>query len=1261
MNIKKLFGSIAFLSSLLPQIYAKEINVTTQTFNEAYTLAESGDILLMSSGTYNKQISFPSDKSITLKAEKNAEVVITFDITGNDDTSENGGGLIFDGVKINRSADYFISGNFGNISTLEFKNSEITNIGRCLLRTSNEGTINNIEFENCLIHDCGNNGWNFLYPKHIVKKVSVKNCSLYNYLGESFFSPTGSDNNNIFTFIFENNTVYKWSKDTKYAICNTAKNYSTNSIYNFTNNIINEPGVSGKTPSILNATGGTLTAEKNLIVNYGGYNRTETINDITLESLGLTTIGFPDAANGDFTILSNSPLATAGKDGKCVGDARWIKQVTSPAQFSATVMPENAGSVSPTNVTFNQGDPVTVTATENFGYSFKQWETKNGEILSTENPYSFNIENDLEIVAVFDKLTTYTFTVNKDGAGAQWGIVNLNPEPTDGKYIEGTIVTMTIETNPITSFLQWEDGSSENKRTVKIDGDKTYTATFDKIPFIVGWDLETSEPRGERPADYAATTDNKGLLSLYNGDGSTTNWGGSTRTFGGITYNCARRYTDYASMNNPRYFQAKFSAKDYVNIKVTSLVAVDNACVHKTQKMQYSLNGNDFTDLTTITMEETSANWEKMEAFLPEEAEGANMVYIRWAADATSDLIGTPGSSDTEGFYLTNIFVYADNSSIDDKEAPILLSTSPENDSNTASANGKIVLSFNEQVQAGTGEIEFNGSAIEPIFGSSTASFEYKGLEYNTSYTFTVPAGAITDRAGNPFEGVTLNFTTMNRPQPIARVFDAVVAADKTGDYESVQAAIDAAPENRTTPYLIFIKNGSYEEQVVIPSDKPNIHLIGQDKEKTNIHLKINVQSEPQEGSQWYQNDTAAWKYSVHNPESPTYQMEGTVVRINSNDFFSENISFINDWGVERQNGPQSLAMMTKGDRITFHNCKFRSYQDTWMTPGNTGYRHYVKGCYIEGAVDYVYGAGDCLFEDCTLYNVRSGSVITAPEHEKGTQWGYVFDHCTIDGNEASNDGKNKLGRPWHNNPICVWLNTTMKVGIAPEGWSEMGGIPALFAEYNSMDIDGNPVDLNNRRTFYTGTDEGMEEGGECKAELSADEAARYTYENIVSGNDNWNPRSLIETIGIPQNVTISENVLSWEAVPYAICYVILRNNEVIGFTTETSYTDAASKDNDEYCIQAVNEAGSLGEKSENVNKGTSAVDKSEKSSFNVTVSNGKIHLSGLSSGEKITVFSLNGAIIYDTVTIENSCFINLSVRGVYLIKAGNEIKKVIL
>ena len=124
----------------------KEINVTTQTFNEAYTLAESGDILLMSSGTYNKQISFPSDKSITLKAEKNAEVVITFDITGNDDTSENGGGLIFDGVKINRSADYFISGNFVNA---EFKIIDVKSLYFISVEVEKNKTVRVVRNKSC--------------------------------------------------------------------------------------------------------------------------------------------------------------------------------------------------------------------------------------------------------------------------------------------------------------------------------------------------------------------------------------------------------------------------------------------------------------------------------------------------------------------------------------------------------------------------------------------------------------------------------------------------------------------------------------------------------------------------------------------------------------------------------------------------------------------------------------------------------------------------------------------------------------------------------------------------------------------------------------------------------------------------------------------------------------------------------------------------------------------------------------------------------
>ncbi len=92
--------------------------------------------------------------------------------------------------------------------------------------------------------------------------------------------------------------------------------------------------------------------------------------------------------------------------------------------------------------------------------------------------------------------------------------------------------------------------------------------------------------------------------------------------------------------------------------------------------------------------------------------------------------------------------------------------------------------------------------------------------------------------------------------------FDAVVAQDGSGDYNSVQQAINAAPDSLNTPYLIFIKNGDYEEQVVIPASKPYIHLIGQNKEQTIIHLHLNVGGKPENEEEEF------WKYSVHNPDS---------------------------------------------------------------------------------------------------------------------------------------------------------------------------------------------------------------------------------------------------------------------------------------------------------------------------------------------------------------------------------------------------------
>ena len=273
-----------------------------------------------------------------------------------------------------------------------------------------------------------------------------------------------------------------------------------------------------------------------------------------------------------------------------------------------------------------------------------------------------------------------------------------------------------------------------------MDKEMSVSATFDIVPFIVGWDLADLTVRSNRIGDYFHQTDNQGVLTLFNANGSETNWGGSTRSFSNGTYNCARRYTEYADMGNPRYFRAKFRAENYENIIIKSLIGADNACVHKIQKLQYSTDGINYTDLASVTIESQSV-WYELNAALPadlNDEQKAN-IYLRWVGDTESGFIGTPNTSDSEGLYLTNVFVFADEKDIPDDEAPILLSVSPAEGSNIASANGKIVFTFNEKVKALVETVTFNGEELEPVCGSKTLTFEYKGLDYGTEYHFIHP------------------------------------------------------------------------------------------------------------------------------------------------------------------------------------------------------------------------------------------------------------------------------------------------------------------------------------------------------------------------------------------------------------------------------------------------------------------------------------------------------------------------------------------
>jgi pectin methylesterase-like acyl-CoA thioesterase len=1051
-------------------------------------------------------------------------------------------------------------------------------VARCFLRTNNDtNTIGEIIFDNCVIHDCGSGGWNFMYPKHIVKSVKVSNSTLCNYTnGESFFFANGKDQNNVFTFEFTNNTVYRWAKSNDRALCKTEGKYSTESTYTFANNIVWKGGSDNVKPQMIQATGGTLTARNNLVLDYGDYNcsGTKEIQDLTLEGLGLSCLPWPDADGGDFTIVSSSSLATASTTGGILGDPRWLKTVANAVSFEAVASPTAGGTVAPANATFDAGEQVSVTATANYGYRFQKWQDDKGVSLSTENPYIFTISEATRLTAVFSPVDTYNLTVNKAGDGAKWGEIRLSPEPVKGVYEAGTEVSVSVVPNSVTSFLYWENGSSEQSRLITMDEAKELTATFDVIPFVVAWSFNPSEPRGNRTGDYFFETDNTGTMLFFNGDGSQTSWGGSNRTFGGVALDCARRYTDADKMTNPRSFVAEFSVANYDRIRIHSLVAADNGCVHSGQLLQYSTVSatEGFTTLTTVTLkQQPSSEWIPMEYEL-DTKDMNGLIYIRWIGDATTPLLGE--ASGTEGFYLADVVIYGDKSAVEDYDAPVLLSSSPAAGSNNASARGQFILNFNERVKQGTGTVTLNGETLTGVFGSKTVTYAYKGLAYNTSYTLSIGENAIVDLSGNALPATGIEFTTMNRPEPAKRLFDAVVAQDGTGDFSTVQAAINAAPQGRTVPYLIFVKNGQYEELVKIPKTKPFIHLIGQDKEKTVIRFWVN-----NGGS----NDVG-YEYSTNNPASKAYGYQG-VFQVDATDFYTENITFYNAFGVEKQSGPMGLAMRSTNDRQAFNNCQFRSYQDTWFTSTtNVSDRHYVNNCWIEGAVDYFYGAGDVYVENTTFCNVRNGSVIVAPCHKPGTKWGYVMQNCIVDAALEGVGGSHALGRPWHDSPITVWLNTTMKTGISPSGWNNMGAIPALFAEYNSVDANGDPMDLSHRRTEYTFTRDGATVTGSCRATITAEEAAAYTYESVLAGpGDDWNPRRFFEPVDAPQDLQFdaAANTISWSASPYSICYLIIDEEEkVVGFTKDTEFV-IPENHTSTYLVLPVNEYGSLGAASE--------------------------------------------------------------------------------
>ncbi len=305
------------------------------------------------------------------------------------------------------------------------------------------------------------------------------------------------------------------------------------------------------------------------------------------------------------------------------------------------------------------------------------------------------------------------------------------------------------------------------------------------------------------------------------------------------------------------------------------------------------------------------------------------------------------------------------------------------------------------------------------------------------------------------------------------------VAASGTGDYYSIQHAIDVAPD---TGAVISIAPGTYRERLKIT--KPNIHLRSayDDARKTVIVF----------------DDSAA---------SAGGTTKSATIEVRGDNFTAENLTFSNDYNRTHEQvsqGSQALAVLVVADRVTFRNVRLLGNQDTVYAASKgcssatqtcTPARQYYADCYIEGNVDFIFGDAKAVFENCEIHNTaHKGGYGTAQGKQFASEDSmYVFSHCKLTAEPGVTDVY--LGRPWRPYASVVFLNTEMGAHIAPAGWHEWHAgethylDTAYYAEYNSSGPGAHAGERDPHTKLLT-------EG----------EAAKYATKRFLAGADGWDP-----------------------------------------------------------------------------------------------------------------------------------------------------------
>lgn len=288
-----------------------------------------------------------------------------------------------------------------------------------------------------------------------------------------------------------------------------------------------------------------------------------------------------------------------------------------------------------------------------------------------------------------------------------------------------------------------------------------------------------------------------------------------------------------------------------------------------------------------------------------------------------------------------------------------------------------------------------------------------------------------------------------------------VVSRDGTGDFRTLQEAVESARAFMDYTVTIYVKNGVYKEKVIVPSWVENIDIIGEDRDKTII------------------------TYDDHANINKMGTFRTYTVKVEGSDITFKNLTIENN---AAQLG-QAVALHTEGDRLKFINCSILGNQDTIYT-GAKFTRLYFKDCYIDGTTDFIFGPSTALFENCMIHSKRN-SYVTAASTPKEAKYGYIFKHCKL----TAEPGVDKvyLGRPWRPYAYTLFIECELGKHIVPAGWHNWGKQSneetARYMEYKN-----------------TGEGANVSERVAWSKQLTKKEAEAVTVDAIFGTQSNWNP-----------------------------------------------------------------------------------------------------------------------------------------------------------